>query len=108
MVWVSYGASLQPLQIGHKYWFFVSERLLDYAAVLRAAREGAGLTQVQIAARAGVSHATISRLETGQTWPGGRKVEAVMDAYVTVVGLTQLEVLEKIVENWRRDEYGGA
>ena len=71
------------------------------------AREGAELSQVQIAERAGVSHATISRLETGQTWPGGRNVESVIDAYVTAIGLTQLEVLETIVENWRRDEYGG-
>ena len=86
----------------------MSGRLLDYAApVLRAAREGAGLSQVQIAERAGVSHATISRLETGHTWPGGQAVESVIDAYVTAVGLTQLEVLEKVVEAWRNDEYGG-
>ena len=86
----------------------MSMRLLDYAApVLRSAREGAGLTQVQIAERAGVSHATISRLETRQTWPGGRSVESVIDAYVTAVGLTQLEVLETIVEIWHRDECGG-
>jgi predicted transcriptional regulator len=86
----------------------VSKRLLDYAApALRAAREGAGLSQAQIAERAGVSHATISRLETGKTWPGGRNVEAVIDAYVTAAGLTQLQVLERIVEAWRRDEYGG-
>ena len=86
----------------------MSMRLLDYAApVLRSAREGAELSQVQIAERAGVSHATISLLETGQTWPGGRSVEAVIDAYVTAIGLTQLEVLETIVESWRRDEYCG-
>ena len=41
----------------------MSLRLLDCAApVLRAAREGGELSQVQIAERAGVSHATISRL----------------------------------------------
>jgi transcriptional regulator with XRE-family HTH domain len=86
----------------------MSKRLLDYAApALRAAREGADLSQAQIAERAGVSHATISRLETGQQWPGGRTVEAVIDAYVTAIGLTQLQVLERIVEAWRRDEYGG-
>ena len=85
----------------------MSGRLLDYAApVLRAAREGAELSQVQIAERAGVSHATISRLETAKTWPAGRNVEAVIDAYMTAIGLTQLELLETIVENWRRDEYG--
>jgi predicted transcriptional regulator len=89
--------------------FLLSRRLLDYAApVLRAARKGAGLSRIQIAARAGVSHATISRLETGKTWPGGRTVESVIDAYVTAVGLTQLEVLDKVVEMWRDDEYGGA
>ena len=50
----------------------MSNHLLDYAApVLRAAREGAELSQVQIAERAGVSHATISRLETRRTWPSG-------------------------------------
>ena len=86
----------------------MSLRLLDYAApLLRAAREGADLSQAQIAERAGVSHATISRLETRRTWPSGGNVEAVIDAYVTAIGLTQLEVLEAIVENWRRDEYGG-
>ena len=86
----------------------MSKRLLDYAAPeLRNARENADLSQAQIAERAGVSHATISRLETAQTWPSGRTVESVIDAYVTAMGLTQLELLERIVEKWRRDEYGG-
>jgi transcriptional regulator with XRE-family HTH domain len=83
----------------------VAARLLDYAApVLRAARIRADLSQVEIAKRAGVSHATISRMETGKTWPSGTNVESVIDAYATVTGLSQLDLLERIVVEWRKDE----
>jgi transcriptional regulator with XRE-family HTH domain len=87
----------------------VSGRLLDYAApVLRAARIGAHLSQAEIAKRAGVSDATISRMETGKAWPSGRNVESVIDAYATATGFSQLDFLERIVVAWREDERGGA
>jgi transcriptional regulator with XRE-family HTH domain len=87
----------------------VSARLLDYAApVLRAARIEANLSQAQIAQRAGVSNATISRMETGKAWPSGTNVESVIDAYATVTGLSQLDFLERIVRVWREEERGGA
>ena len=87
----------------------MSARLLDYAApVLRAARIEANLSQAQIAQRAGVSNATISRMETGKAWPSGTNVESVIDAYATVTGLSQLDFLERIVRVWREEERGGA
>jgi predicted transcriptional regulator len=83
-------------------------RLLDYAApVLRAARSQANLSQAEIAARAGVSDATISRMETGKAWPSGTNVESVIDAYATATGLSQLEFLERVILAWRKDERGG-
>lgn len=86
----------------------MTARLLDFAApVLRAARIGANLSQAEIAARAGVSHATISRMETGKAWPSGSNVESVIDAYATVTGLSQLDLLERIVLLWREEERGG-
>lgn len=44
-----------------------TERLLDYAGpAFRAARVRAGVTQAELAERAGVSTATISRIENGR------------------------------------------
>jgi hypothetical protein len=68
----------------------------------------ANLTQAEIAERAGVSHATISRMETAKTWPSGRNVESVIDAYATASGLSQLEFLERIVLRWRENERASA
>ena len=87
----------------------MTARLLDFAApVLRAARIEANLSQAELAERAGVSHSTISRLETGKAWPSGTNVESVIDAYATVSGVTQLEFLERVIRVWRGDERGGA
>jgi predicted transcriptional regulator len=86
----------------------VTGRLLDYAApVLRAARTAANISQAEMANRAGVSAATISRMETGKAWPSGRNVESVIDAYATATGLSQLDFLERIILAWRKDERGG-
>jgi transcriptional regulator with XRE-family HTH domain len=86
----------------------VTGRLLDYAApVLRAARTAANVSQAEMAERAGVSGATISRMETGQAWPSGTNVESVIDAYATVTGHSQLDFLERIVRAWQEDERGG-
>ena len=87
----------------------MTARLLDYAApVLRAARVEANLSQAELAERAGVSHSTISRMETGKAWPSGTNVESVIDAYATVTGVSQLEFLERVIHAWRGDERGGA
>ena len=86
----------------------MTARLLDHAApVLRAVRIEANLTQAEIAKRAGVSHATISRMETAKAWPSGTNVESVIDAYATASGLSQLDFLERIVLQWREAERGG-
>jgi predicted transcriptional regulator len=86
----------------------VTGRLLDYAApVLRAARTAANLSQAEMAERAGVSGATISRMETGKGWPSGTNVESVIDAYATATGLSQLDFLERIGLAWREAERGG-
>jgi transcriptional regulator with XRE-family HTH domain len=54
----------------------VTARMLDFAApVLRAVRVGAKLSQIELAERAGVSHATISRMEAGKAWPSARNVD---------------------------------
>ena len=45
--------------------------LAALALVCRQAREEAGLTQLDIATPAGVSHETISRFERGDGWPQG-------------------------------------
>jgi len=85
----------------------VSGRLLHYAGpVLRAAREGAGATQREIADRAGSSTATISRLENGLSLPSDQLIDAIIDAYSVVTGIPRLELLERATANWQRDEYG--
>ena len=72
----------------------MTARLLDYAApVLRAARTEANLSQAEIAERAGVSDATISRME--------------IDPYATATGLTQHDGLERNFIPWREDARGG-
>jgi transcriptional regulator with XRE-family HTH domain len=84
-----------------------TERLLDYAGpAFRAARLRAGVTQAELANRAGVSTATISRIETAKAWPSNANVDSVVDAYATASGLTALAMLEQMVEVWRGDEYG--
>jgi transcriptional regulator with XRE-family HTH domain len=85
----------------------MSGRLLDYAGpVLRAARQRAGATQVEIANRAGSSTATISRLENGLALPSDQLVDAIIDAYSVVTGIPRLELLERATAEWQRDEYG--
>ena len=86
----------------------MTTRLLDYAApVLRAVRIEANLTQAEIAKRAGVSHATISRMETGKAWPSGTNVESVIDAYATARALRLRYCLEGMVLLGRAGARGG-
>jgi len=89
------------------YAWRVSGRLLHYAGpVLRAARERAGVTQLDIAERAGSSTATVSRLETGKALPSDPLIDAILDAYSVVTGVPRLELLERATAEWQRDEYG--
>ena len=59
----------------------------------REARLGAGRTQLDVATAAGVSHAVISRLETGTRWP--RDPDQVIGGYERECGLL-------VDELWRR------
>ena len=82
-------------------------RLLHYAGpVLRAAREHAGVTQREVAERAGSSTATVSRLENGLTLPSDPLIDAIIDAYCVLTGVPRLELLERAAADWQRDEYG--
>ena len=49
--------------------FLLSCVLMDAARVLRQARRRAGLTQRQLAARAGVAQSVVGRIETGAVIP---------------------------------------
>lgn len=59
---------------------------------LREARKTAGLTQVQLAKRAGVRQATVSDLETGK--PGRIDLE-VLDSLCRVLGLEPGDLLRR-------------
>lgn len=52
----------------------------DTAAVLRAARRAAGLTQAELAARAGTSQAAISDIERGRTHPTVERFDRLLRA----------------------------
>ena len=54
--------------------------MATFAERLRRARLGAGLTQMQVAVRAGTGLPTISRLETGATGPRPETVRKLADA----------------------------
>jgi transcriptional regulator with XRE-family HTH domain len=82
-------------------------RLLHHAGpVLRSARERAGMTQRDVAERAGSSTATVSRLENGIALPSDRLVDSLLDAYSVLTGVPRLELLERATADWQRDEYG--
>ena len=74
--------------------------------MLRAAREQAGATQREVAARGGASPATISRLENGIAWPSDQLLDGILDAYSVVTGVPRLELAERATADWQRDEYG--
>ena len=82
-------------------------RLLDYAGpVLRAARQRAGVTQREVAERAGASTATVSRLENGIALPSDPLIDAILDAYCVATGVPRLELLEHATADWQQDDYG--
>lgn len=68
----------------------MSERLGQEA---RRAREAAGLTMMQIAVSAGVSHSTVQLFETGKGWR--RQTDQLVRAYELELGLEEGEL-------WRR------
>jgi transcriptional regulator with XRE-family HTH domain len=51
------------------------------AAKLRAAREAAGLTQIQAGERSGVHHVSIAKFETDKSTPTLRVLYRLADAY---------------------------
>ena len=61
--------------------------------VARKARLDAERTQIQIATAAGVSHAVVSRLESGKRWP--ENPDRVIAGYAAECGLEPAEL-------WRR------
>lgn len=68
----------------------MAERL---GAEARRAREEAGLTMMQIAVAAGVSHSTVQLFETGAGWR--RQTDQLVRAYEDECGLPRDEI-------WRR------
>jgi ribosome-binding protein aMBF1 (putative translation factor) len=83
-------------------------RLVDYAGpVWRRKRERAGITQAEIAERAGVSIATISRFESGGYYLAARTWDQVGDSYAVTLGESRLELFEAALVPWREDERGG-
>jgi transcriptional regulator with XRE-family HTH domain len=82
-------------------------RLLHYAGpVLRAAREHSGATQREVAERAGVSTATVSRLENGISLPSESLIDKIIDAYCVITGVPRLRLLERATADWQRHDYG--
>lgn len=63
------------------------------AAVARGVRRDAGRTQLDVATRAGVSHAAISRFERAENWP--QDVDRIVAAYATECDVDEIEI-------WRR------
>lgn len=53
---------------------------MDAASLIRAARRGAGLTQAQLAARAGTSQPAVARYESGAASPSIRTLERLLRA----------------------------
>jgi transcriptional regulator with XRE-family HTH domain len=53
---------------------------LDPALLVREARSRAGLTQRELAARAGTSQSVVARVEAGQTRPGSETLRRLLEA----------------------------
>jgi hypothetical protein len=53
---------------------------VDAASLIREARHGAGLTQAQLAARAGTSQPAVARYESGEASPSVRTLERLLRA----------------------------
>ena len=69
----------------------VFEKAYDIAMQIVALREKAGITQVELAARSGISQADISRIERGATSPTAKTLQRIaeaLDAEVRLVART--------------------
>lgn len=69
----------------------VFEKAYDIAMQIVALREQAGLTQVELAERTGISQADISRIERGATSPTAKTLQRIaeaLDAEVRLVAKT--------------------
>ncbi|MDQ1493077.1 MAG: hypothetical protein QOJ23_5591 [Actinomycetota bacterium] len=69
----------------------VFEKAYDIAMQIVALREKAGLTQVELAERTGISQADISRIERGATSPTAKTLQRIaeaLDAEVRLVAKT--------------------
>lgn len=55
-------------------------RLFDAARILRTARTRAGLTQRELARRAGTSQSVVARIEAGQTSPSAATLSRLLEA----------------------------
>jgi transcriptional regulator with XRE-family HTH domain len=72
--------------------------LKHLAAAARAAREQAGVRQIDIATVAGVGHASISRFERGIAWPDN--LDAILAAYAEETGRDERELWAAALERW--------
>lgn len=70
----------------------------------REARIAGGLRQIDVATRAGTTHASISRFEAGEYWP--RNPDAWVDAYAVELGVTSLELWSDAFARWRDTRSG--
>ena len=69
----------------------VFEKAYDIAMQIVALREKAGITQVELAERTGISQADISRIERGATSPTAKTLQRIagaLDAEVRLVAKT--------------------
>jgi ribosome-binding protein aMBF1 (putative translation factor) len=70
----------------------IFEKAYDIAMQIVALREQAGLTQVELSERTGISQADISRIERGATSPTARTLQRIaeaLDAEVRLVAKAQ-------------------
>lgn len=75
-------------------------RILDHLGqACRAARQHAGLRQIDIATVAGVSHVTISMFERALLWPD--RLEEIVAAYAQETGREPVDLWAEAVERWR-------
>jgi transcriptional regulator with XRE-family HTH domain len=73
------------------------------ARILRGEREKAGVLQVEVAARAGVSRPVITRFERHQTVPEVG-LDTLVSAYASECGVRWLELWEAALAEARKDK----
>lgn len=68
--------------------------LIPLGRILREVREGAGVLQVDIALKAGVSRSVVSRFESGRRWPE-KGPDRLVAAYAEECGLSEGELWKR-------------